>query len=241
MKSVIDAITTAYRSGDYATALEKTEELKSGSLVTAPYCFFRGSMLRYLGKFKEAEESLREGLFLEKNSRQRALVFNVLASVLLDEQRFSEAIEAYENANRCWPDRGAGFRGIAEVWLRQGREFPEALRQAQRAVAIDKRATGPSTEALESRLGEDLAVLAWALAANSAGVGTVEFVVAEAIRLCSKGAIAILAEVHYHAGQAYLALENAEKSRGHFLNAAEIDPQGIFGFMARSTISQPPM
>jgi len=159
----------------------------------------------------------------------------------MDQERFAEAVEFYQLAHRAWSDRGASLRGIAEVWLRQGRELPEALKQAQQAVAIDKRATGLPKEALEHRLGEDLAVLAWALAANSAGVGTVEFLVAEALRLCSSGAKAILAQVHYHAGQVYLALQNAEKSQEHFRQAAEIDPQGIFGAMARSTISQFPM
>lgn len=84
-------------------------------------------------------------------------------------------------------------------------------------------------------------MLAWALAANSAGAGTVEFLVAEALRLCGDGAKAVLTQVHYHAGQAYLALQNAGKSREHFRQAAELDPQGIFGAMARSTISRLPM
>jgi tetratricopeptide (TPR) repeat protein len=238
LKSAIAAVTSAYRAGDYATALEKTDDLKDRSTITAPYCFFRGSMLHYLGRFGDAEASLREGLFLEEKPHQRALAFNTLASVLMDQQRYVEAIEFYENASRAWLDRGASHRGIAEVWLRQGREFSEALKQAQEAVAIDKRAGGLTKVALEHRLGEDLAVLAWALAANSAGIGTIEFLSGEAIRLCGNAAKAILAQVHYHVGQAYLALQSTEKSLEHFHHAAEIDPQGIFGSMARSTIAK---
>jgi hypothetical protein len=82
MKNALEAVSSAYRAGDYATALDKTEDLKNGSEATAPYCFFRGSMLHYLGRFSEAEASLREGLFLEEKPRQRALAFNTLASVL---------------------------------------------------------------------------------------------------------------------------------------------------------------
>jgi tetratricopeptide (TPR) repeat protein len=151
MKSALEAVSSAYRAGDYTTALEKTENLKDGSQVTAPYCFFRGSMLHYLGRLNEAEASLREGLFLEKQPRQRALAFNTLASVLMDLERYAEAIEFYENASRAWPDRGSSHRGIAEVWLRQGREFREALTEAQQAVAIDKHATGLPKEALKHR------------------------------------------------------------------------------------------
>jgi len=238
MKTAVAAVTSAYHAGDYEAALENTKDLKNGPEATAPYCFLRGSMLRHLGRFSEAEASLREGLFLEEQPRQRALAFNTLASVLMDQERYTEAVEFYENASRAWPDRGASHRGIAEVWLRQGRESQEALKRAQLAAAIDKRATGLTKELLQHRLGEDLAVLAWALSANGAGIGTVEFLSGEAVRLCASAAKAILAQVHYHIGQGYLALQEAEKSREHFCSAAEIDPNGIFGTMARSTIAR---
>lgn len=130
----------SWRAGDYSTALNATEGLKDGTTKTAPYCFYRGTMLRHLGRLNEAEAILREGLLLENNPRSRALAVNTLATVLMDQERFPEAIEFYQLAHRAWSDRGASLRGIAEVWLRQGREFPEALKQAQLAVAIDKSA-----------------------------------------------------------------------------------------------------
>src|SRR2546428_9550502 len=165
----INAVMAAYRCGDYRTALQRAESLKDGSSNTAEYCFFRGSMLHHLGKLDDAESNLREGLALETDPRQRTLVYNVIASVLMDQERFPESIAFFENAGRAWPDRGANHRGIAEVWLRQGREFSEALDHARQAVEIDRHATGMKKEALDSRLGEDLAVLAWAVAANSGG------------------------------------------------------------------------
>ena len=234
----IDAIMSAYRAGDYATGLEKTEELKDGSMKSAEYCMFRGLMLHQLGKLSEAEASLREALPLHDEPRQRALVLNSLASVLMDQERFTEAIGFYENAGRVWPDRGSSLRGIAEVWLHQGRESPEALEHARRAVEIDRRATGMGKEALEYRLGEDLAVLAWALAANAADTDEVDSALAEGFRLCGVRTKSILAQVHYHAGRAYLALHISDKSQEHFHRAAEVDPQGRFGRMARSTFSQ---
>lgn len=237
----VEAVSAAYRTGDYATALDLAEGLKDGSSKTAEYCFFRGTMLHHLGKLAAAEESLREGLSLEENPRQRALVFNTLASVLMDQERFPEAIAFYENAGRAWPDRGASCRGIAEVWLYQGREFLEALEQAQRAVDIDRKATGMKKEALDSRLGEDLGVLAWALAANAKPVQEVESALTEAFHLCGSVSTPVLAELHYHAGRAYSELHEAEKSRQHFRHAAEIDLQGQVGRKARSTISQPDM
>ncbi len=103
----INAVMAAYRGGDYRTALQRAESLKDGSSNTAEYCFFRGSMLHHLGKLDDAESNLREGLALETDPRQRALVYNVIASVLMDQERFPESIAFFENAGRAWPDRGA--------------------------------------------------------------------------------------------------------------------------------------
>ena len=230
----INAVMAAYRGGDYRTALQRAESLKDGSSNTAEYCFFRGSMLHHLGKLDDAESNLREGLALETDPRQRALVYNVIASVLMDQERFPESIAFFENAGRAWPDRGANHRGIAEVWLRQGREFSEALDHARQAVEIDRHAPGMKKEALDSRLGEDLAVLAWAVAANSGEAREVESLLAEAFQLCGTKSKPILAQFHYHAGRAYEALKLLEKSREHFRQAIEIDPQGNFGRLARA-------
>ena len=190
-------------------------------------------MLHQLGRFDDAEASLREGLPLEENPSQKALVYNTLASVFMDQGRYPEAIAFFENAGRAWPDRGANHRGIAEVWLRQGRELPEALDHAHQAVEIDRQASGMKREALDSRLGEDLAVLAWAVAENSHDLHEVEKLLAEAFLLCGTKSKPILAQTHYHAGRAYQALNLPEKSREHFRQAVQADPQGNFGRLAR--------
>jgi len=151
----------------------------------------------------------------------------------MEHQRYPEAIAFFEDAGRAWPDRGANQRGLAEVRLRQGRELPEALELARQAVEIDRRATGMEKEALDSRLGEDLAVLAWAVAVNSGDVGEVESLLTEAFPLCGTKTKPVLAELHYHAGRAYEALGISEKTREHFRQAIEADPKGIFGRLAR--------
>jgi hypothetical protein len=92
-------------------------------------------------------------------------------------------------------------------------------------VEIDGRATGMTKEALDTRLGEDLAVLAWAMAANSGDVGQVDGLVTEAFQLSSTKTKPILSQIHYHAGQAYEALNIPERARGHFRQAREIDPK----------------
>ncbi len=239
--ATVNAIMAAYREADYETGLQKAEALKDPMhpfSKTAEYCFFRGTMLHHLGRLEEAEANLREGLPLEEDPSRRALVFNTLASVLMDQQRYPEAIAFYENAGRAWPDRGANHRGIAEVWLRQGRELFEALDHARQAVEIDRAASGLKKEALETRLGEDLATLAWAVAENasstdaSSGAAEVESLLKEAFHLCGDRTKPVLAHIHYQAAKAYEALKIPKKAREHFCRAAEADPRGTYGRLA---------
>jgi tetratricopeptide (TPR) repeat protein len=89
-------------------------------------------------------------------------------------------------------------------------------------------------EALDSRLGEDLAMLAWAVAANSGAAAEVESLLAESFKLCGTKTKPILAQIHYQAGKAYEALKMPEKAREHFRQAAEVDPNGIYGRLARA-------
>jgi tetratricopeptide (TPR) repeat protein len=234
----VQAAMSVYRAGDYAAGLQATERLKDGTTATGEYCMFRGYMLHQLGRLSEAEASFRQALPLRSDPRRRALSLNSLATVLMDQERFTEAIAFYENASQVWPDRGASLRGIAEVWLRQGREPAEALGCARQAVAIDRNAIGMSKEVLSHRLGEDLAVLAWALAVHSKSSIEVEGALAEAFQLCgNNNNVSMSAEIHYHAGRAYFSLAKIDKSKEHFRQAAQIDPNGRFGRLVASTFS----
>jgi len=228
----------AYRAGDYEQGLKTTEGLKGETRV---YCYMKGSMLWHLGRLAESEASLREGLPLEKDSRSISLVCNTLASVLLDQQRYAESIEFYETAGRLWPDRGANLRGVAEVWLRQGKELKLALEKALQAADIDRQACsttiGMNKEVLDERLGEDLAVLAWAVAANSGTAKEVESLLSQAYPLCGNRSKPVTGMLHYHIGRAYLALNVAEKSREHFHLAVDSDPNGPAARLAQAVTS----
>lgn len=233
----LSSLMTAYRAANYALALEETEKLKRGDSKTPEYCFYRGALLHKLGQFVEAEACLREGLPLQPDDRFSALTHNTLAEVLMDQERFEESIECFRNAGRAWPGRGSNLRGVAEVWLRQGHHLPEALDSARQAVEIDRRADGMVTEALDQRLGEDLSLLAWAVAANSGTLSQVELVLTEAFRLCGTRSKPVLAQLHYHAGRAYKAIDEREKSQEHFGQASAIEPQGVFGGLARAEMT----
>ena len=238
--SALEAVDASYRAGDYRTALRQAEELKDGFSKTPEYCFFRGMMLHQLGDFPEAEASLREGRTLETEARRQALASNVLGTVLMDMGRYPEALTCFENSIRDWPDRGTGHRELAEVALRQGRDLPEALQQARRAVEIDRASPALSPETHNLRVGEDLALFAWAVAANSPDAPQVESLLAEAFPLCAGSAKMIQAQQHFYAGQAYAALKMTEKSAYHFSEASRVDPQGQFGRLARAALTPVP-
>ena len=230
--NAIEAVTASYRAGDYQSALQQAEGLKHGLSMTPEYCFFRGTMLHQLGRFAEAEASLRDGLALETEPRRQALASNVLGTVLMDMERYPEALSCFEDSIRVWLDRGTGHREIAEAWLRQGRNLPEALTRARRAVEIDRASPALSAETHDFRVGEDLALLAWAEAANSATVEQVDALLAEAFPLCANASMMVQAQQHYYAGRAYLALQRLEKAAEHFHEARTIDPQGQFSRLA---------
>lgn len=235
--NALEAVTASYRAGDYQTALHQAEGLKHGFSKTPEYCFFRGTMLHQLGKFTEAEVSLREGLTLESDPHRKALASNTLGVVLMDMGRYPEAMANFEEAIRMWPDRGTGHREVAEVWLRQGSEPAAALARARRALEIDRASPALSIETHNLRVAEDSALLAWAIAANSPDVQQVESLLADAFPLCANSAKAIQAQVHFYAGQAYAALKMREKSESHFNQASNVDPGGQFGRLARAVLA----
>jgi tetratricopeptide (TPR) repeat protein len=157
-------------------------------------------MLRHLGRFAEAEASLREAVPLQEERRLKALALNSLGLVLMDKEQYPEAIATFEKAIQAWRDRGSSHRAIAEACLRQGRELPKALECARRALEMDRAARGLDPKVLNCRISEDLATLAWAVAVNSADLRETDPLLAEAFPLCAEQAKAIQAQVHYHAG-----------------------------------------
>ena len=224
----------AYRNGDYEGALRIIEGAKGKSLEESAYLYFRGAMLHHLGRLPEAQASLRKGIPLEEHRQWKALAQGTPGAVLMDQERYPEAIAVLENSVKAWPDRGSSHRVIAELWLRQNRELGTALDEARHALEIDRAARGLPQQSLDSRVGEDLATLAWAEAANGASVAAVEGMLSEAAPLCARQAKAIQAQFHYHAGRAYQLLNLPEKSAEQFGWAAEIDPHGQYGRTAWS-------
>jgi len=230
LQSVLDA----YRRGDYETGLLHTEALKVAGAPNAEYYFYRGKMLYQLGKYKEAESALSESIALEKDKRRMALTREILGSVLVEEERYNEAIECFEASVRLWPDRDCAHQGIAEALLRRGGAASEALARARRAANIDHSSQAMNAEIHNLNWSEALATLAWAVAEHSKDAAEVERLLAEALPLCGNESRPIRAQLHYHAGRAYSALGQMEMSARQFEQAAQIDPHGNYGRLART-------
>lgn len=230
--SSVSGVVDAYRAGDYEHALQRCEALKYNSQKTAPYCFFRGGMLIQLGKFSEAEESLREGLQLETNSRARSLVYSQLGTAMLDQEKFKEAIAFFQQSISEFPDRGGSYRAMAEALLRESGNLPEALEQARRAVFLERKDSGLNTQVHNLNLSEALGVLAWAMAENGGEKDAAE-ILDQAFSLCNPDNVPMLAKLHYHAARTYLLSQMPDKASEHLQNASRLDTQGTFGRLAR--------
>jgi tetratricopeptide (TPR) repeat protein len=234
----IHAVLGAYRKGDYAGALQAAESLKGNPDRAAAYFFFSGMMVMNLGRLQEAEQFLRRHLTLATDEKRTALAYSSLGQLLLEMQRYDEAVECFQTSLRHWPDRGSAHRDLAEACLRRGGHTADAVQWARLAVKEDRSRddSGSSPEAQEvynTNLAEDLATLAWAVAEDSRDRAEVDRLVGEAVTLLGP-ATSPAAQVHCHSGRAYLALGNSRKSEHHFEEAARIDPNGLWGRTARA-------
>ena len=135
-RGVAFACIAAFRRGDYEGQLREAERLKNW--IPSAHLLFRGMALYELGRFKEAEESLRQSLPMRKDSQKRATCEAVLGMVLREQQRFEEAMSCFESALRVKAQSGDVNREVAKTLLRQGTQPGEALRQARKAVEIDQ-------------------------------------------------------------------------------------------------------
>lgn len=228
----LQKVLDAYRGGHYESGLALTEGLKDGA-ATTEYFLYRGKMLYQLGQLKEAEASLRESLSLERDKRRSSLVQEALGYVLVELERFNEAIDCFETSGQLWPDRGCAQRAIAEALLRRGGASAEALARARRGANIEDSTQATNAEIHNLNWSEALSTLAWAVAEHSKDTAEVERLLAEALPLCGNESRPIRAQLHYHAGRAYAALGLKEKSAWHFEQAAAIDPRGNYGRLAR--------
>ncbi len=235
MRSVQAAQLAAWRRGDYEGQLRAVESIRTWK--PEAYLFFHAGASFELSGLHGAEECLRNCLEMTRAPRARAIRESHLGHVLLEQQRYAEAIACFEKSIAYWPQRGGGHRGIAQTLLRQGVQPEEALRQARQAVELDEANMKLGAEARDLNTAESLATLAWAEAVNGGDIAKVEQWLDQAIPLCPDTIVPIRAQIHYHAGRAYSALGKTRESACEFERAAKLDPKGNYGRLAKAAMA----
>jgi tetratricopeptide (TPR) repeat protein len=238
-RNALDAVMEPYRRGDYEAELQAAEGLRQDGEVTTSYCFFRGSSLAYLGRLEEAEVWLRRSIAIrnEVGKRRLAIRFTTLGNLMLQAQRYDEAVECFETSLRHFPGRSSGYRGMAEAYLLRGGNPSEALRWAKLAISREQTDRQFSPELRRLNLGEGLATLAWATAAASHSGPEVAQLVAEAVASVGSSNLSSTAQVHYHSGRAYQELGDTGNSAQHYQEAGRLDLQGRWGRAARAALA----
>ncbi len=237
--SAIDAEMGPYRRGDYQAALEAAEGFRQDGEVTASYCFYRGACLAHLGRLPEAEVWLRRNIEMRNEDEKRHLAIGctTLGHLMLQADRYEEAIECFETSLRHFPGRSSGYRSMAEAYLLRGGDPSEALRWTRLAIDQAKGDQEISPALRKMNLGESLATMAWATAAATHQAPEVARLVAEAVSSVGTGSVASTAQVHYHAGRAYEELGDPAHSAQHYREAGRLDLQGEWGRAARVALS----
>lgn len=240
--AVIRRFLALYRAGDFDKALLVTEELDKAS---SNYYVLRGGVLQQLGRLEEAEESLRKAATMRdqekpqssgeasKKNQLAGLAWLCLAGLLSQRGRFREAIECSEKSLTWWPGHGPAHRQMAEVRLCQGSNLAEALKWAKLAVEEDRTAKAITPEVGATNLGEALATLAWAVAAEDGDRAAVDRMAQEAVSTVGTTLVTSSAQVHYQCGIAYRVLGDTANSAKFLKRAAEIDRTGRWGRAAR--------
>jgi tetratricopeptide (TPR) repeat protein len=227
----------AYRRADYRAQLEEIEHFRIGKSEPAHYLFFRGMGCFELGRLIEAEKALRRSLAMERGRDQRNICRDQLGRVLMEQDRWDAAEALFRECISEIPRRGCSHRALAELLLRRGECDSEALEEAQAALIADRAApvhrSDLGREDHKLNVSESLAVYAWALARNRGARAAVETTIIEALAIGPDAAKPVLSEIHFFAGQAYAAVDDAAESSRHFRCASDIDPDGNYGRLSR--------
>jgi tetratricopeptide (TPR) repeat protein len=196
------------------------------------YKSLRADTLFFSGRAQEAETILRELVEPRRNAADRVIGLENLGRVLLAQSRYQEARQSFEAAARLTPTRSVAFSGLAEWRLLQGTGPGLALQDAERALQSYRNSL------IERTAREHLAAIrgnqAWALALLGHAAESQQAIEAGAREMDPKH-MPEVAGFYWRAGMAMLALENATAA-AFFRRAAELDPQGYYGGLAKQRL-----
>jgi tetratricopeptide (TPR) repeat protein len=214
-----------FAHGTYDQALRHLKWLERLHLWSPSLLYFKGTILMFAGRDREAEAVLRECL-----ARDKRLGLVNLGYVLLSQRRFAEAAQALDEAIRLEPKKAVAYSSRAEVYLQQGIEPQKAIELLERGIEY-KRTDTQSRVDLHI-FGYLFANRAWALflldRQVEAEAAVQEAGQAAAAKMLKPGR----AGVHYHIGKALVAGGQVQPAMQHFRQAREIDPDGRYAALS---------
>jgi tetratricopeptide (TPR) repeat protein len=221
-----DIMMNAFMKGDYQTAALHAADL-----------LFRGAMVMQLGQFQIARQLFQHVMDKSAEPKASALANSHMGQLLMEEGQHDRAMQYLRTAQILWQERGATDRQLAELWLRRGANYAEALRLARSAAKKDRAGEGLSPDTNNAILCENLATLAWAVAVESRDDGEVDQLLREAVSLSGANPVCSASQMHLHFGHAYAALGNMAKTMNHYEQAAQVDPNGLSGRAAAQLLA----
>jgi hypothetical protein len=214
-----------------------------------------GELLIEQGKYGEAAGLLNTGMTL---APEQSALLRQLAVVALRQgeepslaiQFANEAVHKERVAVTMKQQRAAlaaeqtRIRAQAEIALaadRKKKRFPWQKSNSSAAAspavaAANHGAQVGFSEFREANMAENLAALAWAVAASGQNEAEVDKLVNEALPLANGKGVSTRGEVHFHAACAYAEMGVQVKSTKHFTQAASADPNGRWGKAAKNML-----
>ncbi len=224
--------------GDYEGALRRLRFLRSLSPRNAGFLFMQGTVLLMAGRYQDSEQLLRESLTEGRKGAAdvQSVALENLGFVLLEQERYDEARQAFEGSLAIRADRGGPYDGLAQIELRQAREAARALELVERALEY-KRRTLMSRNVDRYVLGEMLADRAWALALLGRHDEARQALDA-AFRETDRSFKPMLAGIHYRGGPIARLRGDEAGAREHLERARAIDPHGSYGARAGRLLAE---
>ena len=229
-------LTWSLRRGDYHGALKIVRLFRFYNPESGAALWRRGHILLLAGRFRQADETLRQAIARLRLRGQQAHALEFLGDALAEQDRPEEALRSYEAALRAAPGFRRPYRGMAELVLRRGREPARALEYIENIVGPK----GPSWNrwTINGQPADDYwALKAWALAELGRG-GEVDAAVAEAIRKTNAQSRPDVAATYRRLGLAMQALDRQAEAEQYLEKAVTADPHGRWSGLAKAALGR---
>jgi len=210
------------RADDYDGALRWLRWTSFGMPGVKLLCD-EGLILCQAGRLAEAERVCRKGLAKLKDDSAYPRLRGVLGFVFLDGGHYGEAEQSFQCAIEAGEQTGSSYSGLAELALVQGAEAEKALAYTAQGIARAQRLPGGRVH-WAHHMNQ-----AWALALlgrDDEARESLALALGDPAPVSSASGVA---ERHWRAGLALLALRQTEEARKHFRMGKDADPRGKYG------------